>query len=174
MLQFIPGTDFIFSGYSAVPKQDNLFGGGNFDAEDFDDINVLQRDMQIDGGLNPITESEALAIREKAARAIQSVYAALDFPSISDEEVETAVLAHSSQEMPERDLVADLAAADDFLASTNDVLDIVKALKQSGFVDTAGNILEMSRQRVVGDYLQTAAIFDQDFQVKSAIKEPND
>ena len=51
MLQFIPGADFIFSGYSAIPKRDNLFGGGNFDAEDFDDYNVLQRDMQIDGGV---------------------------------------------------------------------------------------------------------------------------
>ncbi|MCW1969442.1 MAG: propanediol/glycerol family dehydratase large subunit, partial [Anaerolineae bacterium] len=47
MLQFIPGTDFIFSGYSAVPRRDNMFGGGNFDAEDFDDYNVLQRDMQV-------------------------------------------------------------------------------------------------------------------------------
>lgn len=174
MLQFIPGTDFIFSGYSAVPKRDNLFGGGNFDAEDYDDINVLQRDMQIDGGLSPITEEEALVIREKAARAIQAVYAALVFPPISDEEVETAVLAHSSQEMPERDLVADLAAADDFLASANNILDIIKALKQSGFADTAGNILEMSRQRVAGDYLQPAAIFDQTFRVKSAINDAND
>ena len=65
MLQFIPGTDFIFSGYSAVPKRDNLFGGGNFDAEDFDDYNVLQRDMQIDGGVRPIREEEALAIRRR-------------------------------------------------------------------------------------------------------------
>jgi len=32
MPQFIAGTDFICSGYSAVPRQDNLFGGGNFDA----------------------------------------------------------------------------------------------------------------------------------------------
>ncbi|MFN8567088.1 MAG: propanediol/glycerol family dehydratase large subunit [Kouleothrix sp.] len=62
MLQFIPGADFIFSGYSAVPKRDNLFGGGNFDAEDFDDYNVLQRDM-IDGGTCSICEDEALAIR---------------------------------------------------------------------------------------------------------------
>ena len=54
MLQFIPGADFIFSGYSAIPKRDNLFGGGNFDAEDFDDYNVLQRDMQIDGGVRPV------------------------------------------------------------------------------------------------------------------------
>lgn len=174
MLQFIPGTDFIFSGFSAVPKRDNLFGGGNFDAEDFDDINVLQRDMQIDGGLTPITESEALVIREQAARAIQAVYAALDFPVITDEEVETAVIAHSSQEMPERDLVADLAAADNFLASERNILDVIKALQQCGFSMTAGNILEMSRQRLVGDYLQPAAIFDHNFKVKSAINDAND
>src|SRR5512140_516590 len=79
MLQFIPGTDFIFSGYSAVPRRDNVFGGGNFDAEDFDDYNVLQRDMQIDGGVRPITEAQALSIRRRAAQAIQAVYAELGF-----------------------------------------------------------------------------------------------
>ena len=68
MLQFIPGADFIFSGYSAIPKRDNLFGGGNFDAEDFDDYNVLQRDMQIDGGVRPVAEDAALAARERAGR----------------------------------------------------------------------------------------------------------
>ncbi len=61
MCQFIPGTDFIHSGYSVMPKQDNLFGGGNFDAEDLDDYNVLQRDMQVDAGLRPISEEEAMA-----------------------------------------------------------------------------------------------------------------
>lgn len=43
MLQFLPGTDFIFSGYAAEPNYDNMFAGSNFDAEDFDDYNVLQR-----------------------------------------------------------------------------------------------------------------------------------
>ena len=51
MLQFMPGTDFIFSGYAAEPNYDNMFAGSNFDAEDFDDYNVMQRDMQVDGGL---------------------------------------------------------------------------------------------------------------------------
>lgn len=37
MLQFLPGTDFITSGYSAMPRKDNMFGGGNFDADDMDD-----------------------------------------------------------------------------------------------------------------------------------------
>jgi len=27
MLQFLPGTDFVFSGYSSMPREDNLFGG---------------------------------------------------------------------------------------------------------------------------------------------------
>jgi propanediol dehydratase large subunit len=88
MLQFIPGADFIFSGYSAIPKRDNLFGGGNFDAEDFDDYNVLQRDMQVDGGVRPVEEAAVLAARRQAAQAIQAIYTELGFPAITDEEVE--------------------------------------------------------------------------------------
>jgi len=174
MLQFIPGTDFIFSGYSAVPKRDNLFGGGNFDAEDFDDYNVLQRDMQVDGGLKPVNEADVLAIRRRAAQAIQAVYAELGFPAISDVEIEAAVVAHSSDDMPERDLVPDLAAADRFLNSNDTILAAVKALEKSGFTDVANNMLEMGRQRVAGDYLQPSAIFDENFRVKSAINDVND
>jgi propanediol dehydratase large subunit len=174
MLQFIPGTDFIFSGYSAVPKRDNLFGGGNFDAEDFDDYNVLQRDMQIDGGVRPIHEDEALTIRRRAAQAIQAVYRELGFPTITDEEIEAAVIAHSSDDMPARDIVPDLAAADAFLAGDTDFLAVIRALQSSGFDDVAHNILKMGQQRVAGDYLQPAAIFDNDFCVRSAINDPND
>jgi hypothetical protein len=174
MLQFIPGTDFIFSGYSAVPKRDNLFGGGNFDAEDFDDYNILQRDMQVDGGLRPVNEDEVLAIRRRAALAIQAVYSELGFPAITDAEIEAAAIAHSSDDMPERDLVPDLAAADRFLNSEDTVLAAVSALQKRGFTEVATNILEMGRQRVAGDYLQPAAIFDRDFRVRSAINDPND
>ena len=174
MLQFIPGADFIFSGYSAIPKRDNLFGGGNFDAEDFDDYNVLQRDMQIDGGVQPIREDEALAIRRKAARAIQAVYRELDLPPITDGEVEAATTAHSSDDMPERDIIPDLEAADAFMASEQDFVAVIRALQSGGFNDVADNIIEMGRQRVAGDYLQPSAIFDADFQVQSAINDPND
>ncbi|KPV50527.1 propanediol dehydratase, partial [Kouleothrix aurantiaca] len=130
MLQFIPGADFIFSGYSAIPKRDNLFGGGNFDAEDFDDYNVLQRDMQIDGGTRSITEEEALAVRREGARAIQAVYAELGFPPISDAEIEAAVVAHASEDMPARDVVADLQAADAFLAGDQTILAAVEGLQR--------------------------------------------
>lgn len=174
MLQFIPGTDFIFSGYSAVPKPDNLFGGGNFDAEDFDDYNVLQRDMQVDGGVRPVTEAEVLAIRRRGAQAIQAVYAGLDLPPITADEIEAATIAHASSDMPDRDLVSDLAAADRFLAGQADILSVVQALQARGFADVAGNILEMGRQRVVGDYLQPSAIFDRQFRVLSGINDVND
>ncbi len=173
MLQFIPGTDLIFSGYSAVPKRDNLFGGGNFDAEDFDDYNVLQRDMQVDGGLRPIQESEAIDIRRKAAQAIQAVYRGFSFPPITDEEVEAAAVAHSSDDMPARDLVSDLLAADRFLDGEANLLSVVRALHEAGFDDVARNVLEMGRQRVAGDYLQPAAIFDKGFRVRSSINDPN-
>lgn len=174
MLQFIPGTDFIFSGYSAVPRRDNLFGGGNFDAEDYDDYSVLQHDMQIDGGTRPVAESETLAVRRRAAQAIQAVYAELGFPPVDDAEVEAAVIAHGSDDMPPRDLVADLAAADTFLLDDRTIVTVVAALQRRGFGDVAANVLEMGRQRVAGDYLQPAAIFDRDFRVQSGINTPND
>jgi propanediol dehydratase large subunit len=174
MLQFIPGTDLIFSGYSAVPKRDNLFGGGNFDAEDHDDYSVLQRDMQIDGGTRSLGEEDAMAVRREGARAIQAVYAELGFPPISDEEVEAAVVAHASEDMPARDVVADLAAADAFLGGDETVLAVVAALRRRGFETAADNILELGRQRVAGDYLQPAAIFDNEFRVRSGVNDPND
>lgn len=174
MLQFIPGTDFIFSGYSAVPRRDNMFGGGNFDVDDLDDYAVLQRDMQIDGGTRSISEQDACDIRRLGAQAIQAVYAEMGFPVITDVEVEAAVMAHSSEDMPARDIVADLAAADAFLASERSVVDVVAALAKRGFAQTAENMLMMGRQRVAGDYLQPAAIFDRTFTVQSAINDPND
>jgi hypothetical protein len=174
MPQFIAGTDFICSGYSAVPRRDNLFGGGNFDAEEFDDYNVMQRDMQVDGGVTPVGEDEALAIRREAALAIQAVYDELNLPSITEAEVEAAAVAHSSEDMPERNLVADLEAADRFLAGDKNILTVVSALQRRGFSKVARNILEMGRQRVAGDYLQPAAIFNRDFRVLSGINDVND
>ncbi len=180
MLQLIPGTDFITSGYSAVPRRDNLFGGGNFDAEDFDDWNILQRDMQLDAGLRPVSEHDALCVRRRAAQAVQAVFAELGLPTITDEEVEAAATGHSSDDMPARDVPADLAAADRFLNSPITMLDIARALQQRGFEDIAGHVLEMGRQRVAGDYLQPSAIFVSHrdgparFQVRSAINTPND
>jgi len=174
MLQFIPGTDFVTSGYGAIPRYDNMFGGGNFDVTELDDWAVLQRDMQVDGGIVPVGEEQVLRARSRAARAIQAVFDAFDFPSISEAEVQAAITAYNSKDMPDRDRVADIGAAHALLDGPLTVVEVIKALEEAGFHDVAANILEMQRQRAVGDYLQPAAIFGDGFQVLSALTDPND
>lgn len=174
MLQFLPGTDFIFSGYAAEPNYDNMFAGSNFDAEDFDDYNVLQRDMQVDGGLRPVTEEEVIHVRNKAARAVQAVFTQLGLSPVTDAQVEAVTYARGSKDTLDRDVTADLMAAEDVLKRGITGIDVVKALAETGFVDVAESVLSMLKQRVVGDYMQTAAILDKDFHVLSGINTPND
>lgn len=174
MLQFLPGTDFIFSGYAAEPNYDNIFAGSNFDAEDFDDYNVLQRDMQVDGGLRPVTEEEVIRVRRKAGKAVQAVFRQLGLSPISDEQVEAVTYAHGSKDTLPRDVTADLMAAEDVLKRGITGVDIVKALAETGYEDLAESVLNMLKQRVVGDYMQTSAILDRDFHVLSGVNTPND
>lgn len=174
MLQFLPGTDFIFSGYAAEPNYDNMFAGSNFDAEDFDDYNVLQRDMQVDGGLRPVTEEEVIRVRNKAGKAVQAVFANLGLTPISDEQVEAVTYAHGSKDTLPRDVTADLLAAEEVLKRGITGVDIVRALAETGFQDVAESVLNMLKQRVVGDYMQTAAILDKNFNVLSGVNTPND
>lgn len=174
MLQFLPGTDFIFSGYAGEPNYDNMFAGSNFDAEDFDDYNVLQRDMQVDGGLRPVTEEEVIHVRQKAGKAVQAVFRQLGLSPVSDEQVEAVTYAHGSKDTLPRDVTADLMAAEDVLKRGITGIDVVKALAESGYQDLAEHVLSMLKQRVAGDYMQTAAILDRDFHVLSGVNTPND
>lgn len=174
MLQFLPGTDLIFSGYAAEPNYDNMFAGSNFDAEDFDDYNVLQRDMQVDGGLRPVTEEEVIRVRNKAAKAVQAVFKQLGLSPITDEQVEKVTYAHGSKDTPARDVTADLMAAEDVLKRGITGVDVVRALAESGYQDVANDVLSMLKQRVVGDYMQTSAILDRNFNVLSGVNTPND
>ncbi len=174
MLQFLPGTDFVFSGYSSMPREDNLFGGGNFDAYDLDDYGVLQRDMLVDGGLRPVREPETVAVRRRAAEAIQAVFQELRLPPITDAEIEAAVVARSSADMPDRDVVADLEAASDYLKRGINGIEIIRALAHRGYSDIAEKILAIQKLRVSGDYLQTSAVALPGGDVLSALNDPND
>ncbi|MCL2572405.1 MAG: propanediol/glycerol family dehydratase large subunit [Defluviitaleaceae bacterium] len=173
MLQFLPGTDFIFSGYAGEPNYDNLFAGSNFDAEDFDDYNVLQRDMMVDGGLRPVSEEEVIRVRETAGKAVQAVFRYLNLAEITDEQVEAVTYAHGSKDTLPRDAAADIAAAESLMRRGLTGLDIVKALYETGFEDIAQRVLNMLKQRITGDYMQTSAILDEDYNVISAINAPN-
>jgi len=174
LMQALPGTDLIFSGYSSVPNYDNMFAGSNFDCDDYDDFLILQRDLKMEGALKPVAEADAIAIRNKAARAIQAVFDELSLPRITDEEVEAATYAHGSRDMPPRDKVQDTKAAQDLMARGVTGLDVVKALAKRGFVDVANNIFNILKQRVSGDYLHTSAILDEKFNVLSAVNDLND
>jgi propanediol dehydratase large subunit len=174
MGQFLPGTDFVTSGYSVMPRQDNTFGGGNFDADDLDEWLTVQRDWQVDAGIEPVAEDEVLRVREQAARAIQAVFAELGLPAVTDEEVAAATTGYDSGEMPDRDRAADVEAADELLARGVSGLDVALALAERGFGAEAEAVLAMQRQRVSADYLQTAAIIDADGVVHSAVNDPNE
>lgn len=172
--QLFPGTDLVCSGYSGVPNYDNMFAGSNWDSEDYDDWNSIQRDFQVDGGLRHVPEKDVLAVRHKAARALQAVFEQLDLPPITDEEVETATRAHGSEEYPSRDVVEDLKAAKSVLDRGITGLDVVAALERSGFGDVAARFLEVLRQRVSGDLLHTSAILTPELTTLSAVNDPND
>jgi len=174
MGQFLPGTDFVTSGYSVMPRHDNTFGGGNFDADDIDEWLTIQRDWQVDAGIEPVAEEEVLRVRETAARAVQAVFAELGLPAVSDAEVEAATIGYDSTEMPDRDRAADVEAADDLLARGVSGLDVALALDRCGFGDVAEAIVSMQRQRISADYLQTAAIIDVEGLVHSAVNDPNE
>src|SRR5207237_1348586 len=53
-------------------------------------------------------------------------------------------------------------------------LDAVRCLAERGFELEAERVLEMIRQRLLGDVLQTSAILDEDLNVLSSLTDPND
>ncbi|MBO1032274.1 propanediol/glycerol family dehydratase large subunit [Tessaracoccus sp. SD287] len=174
LMQMVPGTDFICSGYSSTPNYDNMFAGSNWDAEDYDDWTTIQRDLKIDGGLTAVLEEDSIRVRNKAARAVQAAFKELGLPEITDAEVEAATYAHGSNDMPERNVVEDLKAAQEMMNREVTGIDVVKALAAGGHEDVARSVYELLKQRVAGDYLHTAAILDENFKVISAVNQPNE
>ena len=174
VMTMMPGTDIICSGFGGIPNKDNVFAGSNEDCDDYDDVYRLQRDMKVDGGINPVEEKDVIKVRYRAASALQSVFRYLGLPEISDEEVDAATYGYSSEDMPPRNKSVDMKAIAKMMADGTTVVDLIKGLCEYGFEDVAGNILEMLRQRISGDYLHASSIFDDDFRVKSGLNDRND
>src|SRR5256885_5780423 len=107
MGQFLPGTDFVTSGWSVMPRYDNMFGGGNYDAGDIAEWLTIQRDWQADGGSEPLTGGAATGGRPCAARASQSGLAAFRFPHSTDEQREDATYGLHSRHPPDRGRAGD-------------------------------------------------------------------
>nr|AAL38403.1 glycerol dehydratase large subunit GldC [Lentilactobacillus diolivorans] len=172
--QFIAGTDYISSGYAAEENRDNTFAGSNMDVLDYDDYCSMERDLSINGGIVPIHEEDAIKIRNKGAKAIQAVFDGLGLPKITDEEVEAATYGSNSDDMPKRDMVQDMKAAQDLMDRGTTISDVIKALYDHDFKDVAEAVLKLAQQKVCGDYLQTSAIFDGDWNCISAVNDTND
>ena len=172
--QMFAGTDFIFSGYSAVPNYDDMFAGSTFDSSDFDDYNLIQRDFKVDGGTKDVEEETVVKYRNRAVKALQAVFEELGFPPITDEEVEAATYADGSEDMPDRNQAQDIEAAQELMEREITGADVARILHERGFEEIAENILGILKSRVSGDYLQTSAILDEEFNVVSAVNNPND
>ena len=113
-------------------------------------------------------------MRERAARAVLAVYKDLGLADLDPQRVEQVVVAYSSKDLSEGDPHASLDAASAILERNMTALDVVCSLARTGFREEAERVLGMVRARLVGDYLQTAAIFSEDMTVLSKITDPND
>ncbi len=162
----------------------------NFNADDLDDYLVLQRDWGVDGALRPVNEEQLRFVRERAARACLAVYrqlglvaapagsaaatASLTPIGFTDDHVAEVVHSEGSKDVTPPDPQAILAASDAIMERRLGILDVVRALWTTGYEEEAGRVLAMGGAGVAGDYLQTAAIFDEQMNCLSKVTDPND
>jgi propanediol dehydratase large subunit len=170
----LAGSDFVFSGFGSIQRYDNMFGPSNFNAEDIDDFLAMQRDWGIDGGLRTVPPPRIGELRREAALACRAVYSHLGLADFTDEHVELAVDAAGSKDLGETDTLAVVSAAHAIREGGLTVVDVVAALDQTGYETEAQRVVEMTRARLAGDYLQTSAIFDERLRVLSLVTDPND
>jgi len=170
----LAGTDFICSGFGSIQRYDNMFGPSNWNAEDLDDFLLMQRDWGVDGGLRTPAPADVRALRRRAVDAVTAVYRHLGLADFSPQWADQAVEAAGSKDVPAADLMVPLTASRVIAETGLTMVDVVAALYETGFDAEAEAMLAMLRARVAGDYLQTSAIFTEDFAVLSAVTDPND
>jgi len=170
----LAGSDFLFSGFGSIPSYDNTFGASNFNAEDIDDYMMVQRDWGFEGVLRSQGDDTLLPLRRRAAEACRAVLDELDLMTFDDAELERVVTAHGSLDVSEHQTDETARAGDAIIEREITAVDVVRALSIRGFELEAERVLEMTRQRLFGDHLQTSAIFAEDMSVLSALTDPND
>ncbi len=170
----LAGTDFLFSGFGSIPAYDNAFGPSNMNAEDLDDYLVVQRDWGFEGGLRWREDAELLVVRRRAADACRAVFEELELAEFTDEDVDACVRAHGSLDVPAPPSDLPGIASERIMDAGLTALDAVRALAARGYELEAERVLEMIRQRLLGDLLQTSAILDPQLNVLSSLTDAND
>ena len=169
----IAGSDLICSGFGSILKYDNSFNPSLLNGEEMEDYLVLQRDFEADGGLTPLPESRALDLRSRAVEALAAVYEELGLAAPTADMKQSVVVASGSDDT--RSFVPrDVALISGQIKERGiTVIDVIKALAKRGYREEAGNLLNVVKLRVSGDYLQTSAMV-RGGRVISAINDPND
>ena len=175
MGQFLPGTDFVTSGYSAMPRYDNMFGGGNYDADDLDEWLTIQRDWQVDAGIEPLDE-DAGAARCASGRRGRCRPSSTRSPSRRSATRRCGSRPRASTRATCRTATAPRTSPPPTACSWkgSSALDVARALDERGFPEVGAAVFELQRQRVAADYLQTSAIIGRDGAVVSAVNDEND
>src|SRR5205085_519972 len=124
------------------------------------DYLVIQRDWGFEGGLRWREDSELLTVRRRAAEACRAVFEELGLAEFTDAEVDACVTAHGSLDVPPPASDLPGRASERIMDGGLTALDAVRALADRGFDLEAERVLEMTRQRLLGDVLQTSAILD--------------
>jgi propanediol dehydratase large subunit len=173
MPYLLAGSDLICSGMGSILKYDNSFNPSLINGEELEEFLVLQRDYEADGGLTPLAEDRAAALRERALAAIAAVLDELDLARPTPAMLASVAAASGSAET-ESFTAGDATRIAEAIRSRGlTVIDAIRALAQRGFREEAENLLAMVRLRLSGDALQTSALV-RGGRVLSAINDPND
>ena len=175
MGQFLPGTDFVTSGYSVMPRYDNMFGGGNYDADDIDDWLTIQRDWQVDAGLEPLAEEDAVRFREKRCPGGTGRVRRARLPRRSP-------TRRSSSRRPATTAATSPIATGPPTSSPATGCSMIRSRRSTSRSRSTAGASPRSRRRcsacsacaLSADYLQTSAIVSPSFEVESAVNDPNE
>ena len=129
MGQFLPGTDFVTSGYSVMPRYDNMFGGGNYDADDLDE-------WMTSSATGRSTPGSSRSPRTTVARGARARGAGgpgrVRRPRLPARDRRRGRrggrTATTSRDLPDRDRAADVEAADRCSSGAYPALDVARAL----------------------------------------------
>jgi propanediol dehydratase large subunit len=173
MPYLIAGSDLICSGFGSILKYDNSFNPSLLNGEELEDYLVLQRDFEADGGLTPMGEDKAMALRLRALDAIAAVLDELDLARPTAAMLASVAAASGSNDTASF-TPGDASRISEAIRTRGvTVVDVIRALAGRGFRDEAENLLALVRLRLSGDCLQTSALV-RDGRVLSAVNDPND
>jgi propanediol dehydratase large subunit len=133
IMPFSFGTDFICSGFGSIPKYDNSFNASLFNAEELEDFLALQREFQVEGGLQHVPEDQLMAARARAIEAICAVLETLNLGRLSEAQKKSVLYAHGSDET-DSFLPGEVARMNAALVERHiTFVEVVRALAARGF-----------------------------------------